>query len=499
MKRTAAILILTASGCAAACASGASSPAAAAAEEQLGLWHIAGQLWKNPAVNQWRMSAGITRVGAGYSNRSEKSGDCDPRFGSGDAFWSAGADTYTKYRSSTLWGSARYTNGKTEGMLWNETADYDIVYPYVLADSVGGDMKREVYAFAGGYADRRGRWAWGAEMSYRATLEYRDVDPRPKNVVGCLDIAVGGAFNLARDYYAGISFNFRKYKQDNDIDFKSEMGNDKIFHLTGMGTDYHRFAGTGHDTYYDGYRYGLTADFAPASGSGAFASVDISRFTFDNILSEYNKLPMASAWHNSIGVRAGWLNRPAHSYWGVAMSVTAYRRHGTENIFGDPAGGIYPQVGANAMYADNGTQASLDGMWGTIWGAAGRVAVSGGAGWQRRITSYMDPWRQSETKAVTAHAGAGAYVPLSGGWLLSADAGISYRRPYGCRYVHTPGGNTETAALQAIERQAFDRAAQTRTQARAGVAVARTFGKYLGRIAGDIDYRTYSVSISLIF
>ena len=34
-------------------------------------------------------------------------------------------------------------------MLWNENADYDVIYPYVAADSVGGDMKFENYAFQG--------------------------------------------------------------------------------------------------------------------------------------------------------------------------------------------------------------------------------------------------------------------------------------------------------------------------------------------------------------
>jgi hypothetical protein len=37
-------------------------------------------------------------------------------------------------------------------MLWNENADYDVIYPYVAADSIGGDMKFENYTFSGGYA-----------------------------------------------------------------------------------------------------------------------------------------------------------------------------------------------------------------------------------------------------------------------------------------------------------------------------------------------------------
>ena len=160
--RYGALVIALSLGCAAAQA--VLPVAEAIGEERLGLWHVAALPWQNPAVNQWRMSAGLTRVGAAYA-AADKGHQ-----------WSLGADTYTRYKTSTLWGSASYSNGKDDNAVWCETADYDIVYPYILADSVGGALSRERYSFAGGYADRRGRWAWGARLSYAATLEYRDVE-----------------------------------------------------------------------------------------------------------------------------------------------------------------------------------------------------------------------------------------------------------------------------------------------------------------------------------
>ena len=48
-----------------------------------------------------------------------------------------------------------------------------------MGDSVGGDLRTEQYRFQGGYAGRAGRIVWGAEAAYRATLAYRQVDPRP--------------------------------------------------------------------------------------------------------------------------------------------------------------------------------------------------------------------------------------------------------------------------------------------------------------------------------
>lgn len=495
MRLKALILLLTLG----AAHAWAADPATAIGEERLGLWHVASLPWQNPAVNQWRMDCGLTRVGAGYSHESAGT-DRDARFGRGGHNWSVGADTYTKYRTSTLWGAAKYANGLLKDAVWNETADYDIVYPYILADSIGGDLHREQYSFSGGYADHSGRWAWGAELSYLATLEYRDVDPRPRNVVGTLDAAAGAAYRIAGDYYAGVSFNFRKYKQSNDIDFKSEMGVDKIFHLTGMGTHYRRFAGTALSTYYDGYRYGVGADIYPASGRGFFLSVAMSRFSFDNILSDLNKLPMASAWHKTIAVEAGWLARADRFYGGVSARTAAYRRHGSENVFGDAAAGIFPQIGSNEMYADNGTSAALKGLWGLKSGTL-RVASVADAEWQRRVTTYIEPWRHSTVNAVAASLGAGADFVLPHSWLLGAGASVHFYSPFSCDMAYgSAGSDSETVQLDNIEMEAYRLASTHRTRGAARISAAHTVAdRYMVQAAAEMRHHDYTFSLSVIF
>ena len=489
-----ATLILLASAISAAASD--SQVTASLGEERLGVWHMATLPYRNPAINQWRMSTGLTRVDGAYTSRTDH-GDVDTRLGSGEHAWSAGADTYTKYRSSTLWGAARYLNGSVEDAVWCETADPGIVYPYLLADSVGGDMKQEKYAFSGGYADNKGRWAWGAELSYEATLAYRDVDPRPKNVVGKLDAAVGIAYAIGQSYHAGISLNFRKYKQTNDIDFKSEMGVDKIFHLTGMATHYNRFGGDALSTYYDGYRYGVSADFYPSAGQGVFASCALSRFSFDNILTGLNKLPMASAWHKSIEVECGWLQPGAHTYAGGSAHFSAYRRHGSENIFGDASAGIYPQIGSNAMYADNGTSAGAKGMWGLYFGNGSRFSAMADATWHRRVTTYVEPWRHSRVNDITVSIGAGTDFVLPHRWLFSAGADAVFYRPFDCAMTFTEAGSdSEMRQLEAIELHCHDLAVNAQTGGGVALGIARTIAdRYMLRLSADWHRRTYTQSI----
>ena len=126
-------------------------------------------------------------------------------------------DSYIVLKNRKLWGQAYYRNGVKRNVVWNETSDYDWVYPYVLGDSVGGDLRCEEYYFAGGYAREYARVTWGGTLDYRAAVEFRNIDPRPKNVVGELNASLGISLRTKTHYGIGISAFATKYKQSNEI------------------------------------------------------------------------------------------------------------------------------------------------------------------------------------------------------------------------------------------------------------------------------------------
>ncbi|MDE5750055.1 MAG: hypothetical protein K2H87_04720 [Duncaniella sp.] len=480
----------------------------AVAEERAGLWQIASPAYLNPAVNQWRMDAGYTSVGGGYASRTDRRNP-DPRGGDADHAWTLGAETYTKHRSSTLWGNASYTNGKTLSVVWNETADAPLLYPYLMADSIGGDLTREVYSFAGGYADHRGRWAWGAEIAYTALLQYRDTDPRPKNVTGRFSLSAGALYRIAGPYYAGLGVSVLKYKQNNDIDFKSEMGVDKVFHLTGLGTHYNRFAGDGLSTYYDGLRWGADLSLYPSDGRGVFAVCRFSRFTFDNILSDLNKLPLASVWENNFVARAGWLSgMEGRHFGGASAEVKVSRRHGTENIFGDAASGIYPIIASNEMFADNGVSVSATGRWGIRSGSVSRLWVELTPAWGHNTTAYVEPYSYRVLAAASLTASACGMLSAGHGWMLSAMLTAGTTHPYDCD-LSLAAGDAEMAGLEAAERGAYAVASARSTSLGASVGALRTIaGRYAVSLGagwahlhhhGSMSRDNIDIKISFIF
>lgn len=339
--------------------------------------------WHNPAMRPLQRDFSLSNV-TGSFYRSADSKPIDPQVGSKTTQWAFDAGTYMKYKNSTLWGAANYTNGKDRDVRWNETSEIWNVYPYVMADSTGGDLKTEQYSFSGGYAATSGRLAWGCSMGYTAGLYYRAVDPRPRNVTGNLEFAAGLTWQFTTDFYAGLMLGYTKYKQTNEVTFYSELGDKRMLHLTGLVNDYGRFAGDATSTYYNGntWRLGINA----GTRSGLKVSAEALRYKVTNVLTSLNKLPLAYATHNALNAEAAW----TASRWGVAAQLSISRRVGTENVFGDAASSVYPKIAEHNQYFENRVMASIRGMYCLD---AGRVdlRLMPAAGYNHRNEIYLDP------------------------------------------------------------------------------------------------------------
>lgn len=463
--------------------------ASAVMPQDSAMWRLSEPAYENPAVKQWMLRGSHSGIGAGYlSDKADK--PVDLQLGTGERSWHIGGETYLKYKTSTLWGDASYTNGTQLDRNWNETSDLAVIYPYVTADSIGGDMKMERYRFAGGYADHTADWAWGVSLSYDAGLYYRNVDPRPRNVTGLLDVSAGGARRITGDYFAGVALGYRKYKQSCDIEFKNEMGVEKIYHLTGLGTQYQRFAGTGDAYYYDGNRLGVSVNLYPSSGRGLMFTANLSRFTFDKVLKDLNKLPLNHAWHNSMALNVAYVAQS----WGVAMDFTAYRRHGYENIFGDAASGIYPQIAELDTYADNARQWTLSGVWQRGFGES-LLWVKPSVGYSHRSEVYISPRRQILINKVVPSLEAMYSFPFAASWRMSVKAGADYSRPVESKIRLDDAATQEPQGLIAMVRFRYAYESRDNLTLRGHLTLQRSINSRFG-IALSVDYARTNYGLS---
>lgn len=456
---------------------------------------MAEQSYCNPAIMQWRQNYSYTEISGNYRYSGENKA-IDVQRGKGSSLWSFEADSYIKYKTSTLWGSASYRNGRQRGVSWNESSDASIIYPYFAADSIGGNLHVENYNFAGGYADHNGRWSWGATISYSAGLYYRNVDPRPRNTTSRLDAAVGGAMRIgATDYNAGVSANYRKYKQSCDIEFVNELSDNSIWHVTGLGTHYERFASSGYNHYYNGNRWGASVNLFPSSQKGAVASAAYHSFKFDHILTSFNKLPLETATDNSIDISAGWLAPGAVHDWAAVASMTHGKRTGTENIFGDASGNVYPQIGSLDLYTHAYTTARLNLLWQWHPSASAMLSVSPEAVWSHSREKYADPRRELLLSSVTPAVTVRGTSMLGNRWTASLQLHFACSLPVD-NSCDLPYNSKIPAGLQDVDIFRYNILSKSYTTTSVGASATRSLNdRYALALSAYYSHSGYTAGI----
>lgn len=411
--------------------------------------------FSNPAFRQWEKEMSISSIDlkGKYSGLNRA---IDPRQGEGESIWNVGARTFMKQSPrSALWGEADYSAGKRRRISWNESADYDLIYPYVVADSIGGDLSAESYFLSGGYGGSSDRWAWGGEISYRAAVEYRTVDPRPRNVTGRLDLAAGGAWRpSASDYFVGVSLRYMKYRQSSDLQFVNDLADNRIWHLTGLGTHYERFAGQGYSHSYSGRSVDAAISIYPRSHKGLNLTAAMGRFTFDHLLNSLNRLPLQSASETRIAVELSWIQPGKFNDFAVTLSALSRVRKGREGIFGDAASGIYPLIDRLEMYRDNVAEISLKGLWQYHRSRLTSLCLVPKIGYTRDRQTYVDPWRRMIVGGFTT--GIDAVLRRNSGrkwsWRFALDADCFL--PSGCSLIF-PNDPAAPTGMQQVELQSY--------------------------------------------
>ncbi|WP_400263419.1 DUF6850 family outer membrane beta-barrel protein [Sphingobacterium sp. SG20118] len=173
-----------------------------------------------------------TTVQAGYLYR--KQDKYNWQRGNGESTLSISSETYRKTNTGwTIWGDASYQTGKSKGLNYNESLDYDRIFPYFMADSVGGDQSQQSYLFGGGIAKKTGNWSYGAAAHFRANQASRQLDPRPYNRSAILDLDISSTYHYRDQYLVSAQMGYTMYKQSAALNFVSKLSKPTFYHLNG--------------------------------------------------------------------------------------------------------------------------------------------------------------------------------------------------------------------------------------------------------------------------
>lgn len=383
------------------------------------------QVLDNPTMRYFANDSSLSQLGiSGYSHPAATARI--PQIGTGGRYFRIDAQSFQRLgKNDAVWGKAAYQNGRKYDVVWNETSDFLQLYPYVMADGRGGDMKYEQYELSGGYTLKLSRHHIGIQMGYRALSEYRDRDPRPDNTTADLYGRLGYGFDIGH-YCLATSLLLGKYKQTNELSYYNELGAQKEFHLTGIGNDFTRFSGASNNTFYKGHNVGVSLDFMPQSAKGLSASFIYNYTKREKVMSDLNKLPLNDLYINNVKGEIAW----TRDKYGIRFEGSFASRKGDDNIFGEPTGNLYPQIGTRHQYKGHEKSAFLSGYYRQPLGRHWVINASPKFGFSSMDSRHNESANKLNTKNIICG------LKLKASWFddnnrISATAVINHRSSIG--------------------------------------------------------------------
>ena len=193
--------------------------------------------------------------------------------------------------------------------------------------------------------------------------------------------------------------------------------------MTGLGTEYSRFAGEQRSLAYRGGSFGVALDATPMGAKGLYGHLTLGRNGYERLLTSANSLPLSRLIYNKVETTMGWKHEGTY-HWAAYVNFAFTKRSGDENVTGKSDSQYYPVIGKLTMYKDYLMDASLGGMYGQqVYDRSWMVSLK--AGYRNHREHYVYPERHLDR----AHA----YVMAAGEWMhpLSQRLSLSLRADAG--------------------------------------------------------------------
>ncbi len=233
------------------------------------------------AVNQLdrlaygRTYAGYAYTGGGYHRPQEASTDKQLQFRS---------ERYQPLGKAGFYGLFEYRQDWANNIQWSDVLDPFRGSPYLLADSVGGDWKKQFFHLEAKAATAplaNGKLTPGLGISYQANTGARQNDPRPLSYVNQLDLSPSAIYQINSRQQAGLSGHYGYFKEDIDIELRRNDRIYGIYKLKGLGMhNTPEPTSSGASRGYSGRSWGGEAQYRLEASSGAAFLSSLSYGTY---------------------------------------------------------------------------------------------------------------------------------------------------------------------------------------------------------------------------
>lgn len=188
----------------------------------------------NPAATFAVPVKQFSKVGASYSASHADNGLHLIQEGDGASALQLHSESFQVDSNFRFFGKASFSSDQKNKVGWRDVEDYNLLSPYLIADSIGGSYKRESYFLNGGASIRFRHIEWGIRAAYEGGVSYRQVDPRPRNTVSVIRINPGVTYSQGNWRYGWFG-EYVRYRQN--VDIQVEKADRKVYFylLQGFG------------------------------------------------------------------------------------------------------------------------------------------------------------------------------------------------------------------------------------------------------------------------
>jgi len=168
---------------------------------------------------------------------------------------------YQPLKKGVLYGSFNYTQQWSGQVHWTDVLNPYRGTPYIMADSIGGDWKKQRYDLelkAATARLAREKLILGAGVRYSVYTGARQNDPRPLNNAGELTLTPSLVYQIGKRQQIGINGLYGFYKEDLSMELKNTNVTHSLYKLLGLGqvSSPPSILATAAGRYYNGKKYG---------------------------------------------------------------------------------------------------------------------------------------------------------------------------------------------------------------------------------------------------
>jgi len=357
------------------------------------------------------------------------------------------AEGLTVQKDRIFWGEVRYRNFRKQNVQWSNVYDASALGPYIIADSIGGNVRGEEYTLSGGLAVRHRKWSFGGMVGYTAGQSYRKTDPRPKATAANLTAQLSIGYDLFPDYQIGISVEAGKYHEKTETTVLADKNKYAFFVLKGFGLDAPKLSdyNSSFSWRYTGQQYGAALFLLPQNGTGLLGNI---RFNYRFIDSEFssesdNRTPFTYKTY-CIESELGWQQKSLSKRTFIKLTGDYTSGKGIERTYYyekiNEVFGQYILLSSDKLYTSKKAEIGLSGGLErfytnkTLW-------VLAHAGYNLLEEQYVTPAYEMKFTRLTSLAEIGGEFNLNKTSSIVPKLSVSYSPLLSSSTDQTPQGN----------------------------------------------------------